>query len=162
MSKNSMMNEWQMKFNCSKCCWFTGNTAQKTTTSVKILYILCKVTYAQYPIAISSQSAFACSKLTIETLEQTCEICSKLTIKTSKRRQCQWRQWRRFGVFIVKFDHISHLCSSVSIINFEHVIAGWDSSFNHKISTCYIEIMEFPVVTMLFGISVPIGDFQKR
>ena len=33
-----------------------------------------------------------------------CEICSKLTIKTSKRRQ-----WRRSGVFIVNFDHISHL-----------------------------------------------------
>ena len=29
----------------------------------------------------------------------------------------------RSGVFIVKFEHIS--CSSVSIVNFEHVIAGW-------------------------------------
>ena len=33
-----------------------------------------------------------------------CEICSKLTIKTSERRQ-----WRRSGVFIVNFEHISHL-----------------------------------------------------
>ena len=32
-----------------------------------------------------------------------CEICSKLTIKTSER--C----WRRSGVFIVIFEHISHL-----------------------------------------------------
>ena len=32
------------------------------------------------------------------------EICSKLTIKTSERRQ-----WRRSGVFIVNFKHISHL-----------------------------------------------------
>ena len=32
----------------------------------------------------------------------------------------------RFGGFIVNFEHISHLCSSVSIFNFEHVIAGWD------------------------------------
>ena len=31
-----------------------------------------------------------------------------------------------FGVFIVSFEHVSHLCSSVSIVNFEHVIAGWD------------------------------------
>ena len=37
--------------------------------------------------------------------------------------QCQWR---RFGVFIVNFEHISYLCSSVSTVNFEHVIAGWD------------------------------------
>ena len=33
-----------------------------------------------------------------------CEICSKLTIKTPERRH-----WRRFGVFIVNFEHISHL-----------------------------------------------------
>ena len=65
-----------------------------------------------------TQPAFTCSKLTIETLIQRCEICSKLTIKTPKRR------WRRFGFFI-NFEHISHLCSSVSIVNFEHVIAGW-------------------------------------
>ena len=67
----------------------------------------------------TSQLAFTCSKLTIETLKQRCEICSKLTIKLPKRR------WRRFGSFIVNFEHISHLCSSVSIFNFEHVIAGW-------------------------------------
>ena len=33
-----------------------------------------------------------------------CEIYSKLTIKTLERRQ-----WRRSGVFIVNFEHISHL-----------------------------------------------------
>ena len=50
----------------------------------------------------------------IETLEQRCEICSKLTIKT-----------RRFGVFIVNSEHISHLRSSVSVVTFEKVNAGW-------------------------------------
>ena len=39
--------------------------------------------------------------------------------------------WRRSGVFIVNFQHISHLCSSVSIVNFEHVIAGRDCCFNN-------------------------------
>ena len=34
-----------------------------------------------------------------------------LTIKTPKRRQ-----WRRFGVFVVNFEHIAHLYSSVSIV----------------------------------------------
>ena len=29
------------------------------------------------------------------------EICSKLTIKTPERSQ-----WRRFGVFIVSFEHL--------------------------------------------------------
>ena len=33
-----------------------------------------------------------------------CEICSKLTIKTP-----EWRHWRRSGVFIVNFEHISHV-----------------------------------------------------
>ena len=33
-----------------------------------------------------------------------CEICSKLTIKTPERRH-----WRRSGVFIINFEHISHL-----------------------------------------------------
>ena len=33
-----------------------------------------------------------------------CEICSKLTIKTPERRD-----WRHSGVFIVNFEHISHL-----------------------------------------------------
>ena len=33
-----------------------------------------------------------------------CETCSKLTIKIQERRQ-----WRRSGIFIVNFEHISHL-----------------------------------------------------
>ena len=35
----------------------------------------------------ASQSAFACSKLTIETLEQGVKICSKVTIKTPEPHQ---------------------------------------------------------------------------
>ena len=33
-----------------------------------------------------------------------CEICSKLTIKTQ-----ELRHWLHSGVFIVNFEHISHL-----------------------------------------------------
>ena len=32
--------------------------------------------------------------------------------------------WRRSGIFIVNFKHISHL----SIANFEQVNAGWDTN----------------------------------
>ena len=39
-------------------------------------------------------------------------------IKTPKRSH-----WRRFGVFIVNSEHISHRCSSVSVVNFEQVNA---------------------------------------
>ena len=42
-----------------------------------------------------------------------------LTIKPPKQRY-----WRRFGDF---FEHIPHLCSSVSIVKLEHVIAAWDA-----------------------------------
>ena len=39
-----------------------------------------------------------------------------LTVKT-----LEWRQWHRFGVFIVNFEHISHLFPNVSIVDFEEV-----------------------------------------
>ena len=63
-----------------------------------------------------TQPAITCPELTIEILEQMCEICSKLTIKPPKRRH-----WPRFGGFIVDFEYILHLCSNVSIVNFEQV-----------------------------------------
>ena len=47
------------------------------------------------------------------------EIYSKLTIKTPERRE-----WRHSGVFIVNFEYIFTSCSSVSIIKFDHIIAG--------------------------------------
>ena len=79
---------------------------------------------AEFHLTIFSQPAITCSKLIIETLEQRCEICSKLTIKPPKRRQR-----RRFGGFIVNFEHILHLCSSAPIANFKQVNAGWVTSF---------------------------------
>ena len=35
-------------------------------------------------------------------------------------------QSRRSDLFIVNFEHISHLVLVFSIANFEHIIAGWD------------------------------------
>ena len=49
-----------------------------------------------------TQPAIICSKLTIETLEQGVKYDQNLTIKTPERRQ-----YRRSGVFIVNFEHIS-------------------------------------------------------
>ena len=49
------------------------------------------------------------------------EICSKLIIKTP-----EWRQWRRSDIFTVNFEHISHLFSSVSIVDFKQVnVSKW-------------------------------------
>ena len=47
----------------------------------------------------SSQPAITCSKLTVETLEQ--------GVKCVQSVKCV--QWRRSGIFIVNFEHISHL-----------------------------------------------------
>ena len=33
-------------------------------------------------------------------------------------------------MFKVNFERISHLCSSVSIVKFEQVSAGWDAKVN--------------------------------
>ena len=53
-----------------------------------------------------------------------CEICSKLTIKI-----LDWHQWHRSGVFIVDFEHISHVFHFfiVSIVNFKQVNVSWES-----------------------------------
>ena len=41
-----------------------------------------------------------------------CEICSKLTVKIPERRQ-----WHRSGIFIVNFEHISHLVLVFLLLN---------------------------------------------
>ena len=33
--------------------------------------------------------------------------------------------WRRSGIFIINFWHISHLALVFLLFNFDHVIAGW-------------------------------------
>ena len=48
----------------------------------------------------------------------------KVNIKDTRRH------WRHSGVFIVNFEHISHL---VSIAEFEHVNAGWVSNFSYAV-----------------------------
>ena len=48
-----------------------------------------------------------------------CQIFLKLTRKTLERRQ-----WRRFGVFIVNFELISHLFSSAVLLN-KWILAGF-------------------------------------
>ena len=53
---------------------------------------------------ISHQAGIYLLKVNNRNTRARCEICSDLTIKRSQRRQ-----WRRFGVFIVNFEHVLHL-----------------------------------------------------
>ena len=58
--------------------------------------------YSYYNCSCSQQT-FTCSKSTIKTLSR-CEICLKITMKTP-----EWCHWRCSGIFLVNFEHISHL-----------------------------------------------------
>ena len=60
------------------------------------------------------------------------------TVKNSKS------QWRCSGDFVVNLEHIylTH-CSSVSIVNFEHVIAGWERTGQFYFqAACYLYVTE--------------------
>ena len=39
--------------------------------------------------------------------------------------EAERRHWGRSGVFIVNFEHVSHLPLVFEYVNFKHVIAGW-------------------------------------
>ena len=52
-----------------------------------------------------------------------CEICSKLTIKNTRMTSIA-----SFCCFYCSLWAYFTPCSSVSTVNFEHVIAGWDES----------------------------------
>ena len=49
---------------------------------------------------------------------KSCAICSELTIKTSERG------WRRSGVIIVHYEHLSQLLFRVFVVDFEQVNAS--------------------------------------
>ena len=52
-----------------------------------------------------------------------CEICSKFTIKTSDRHH-----QRRSGVFIVNFEHVSHLFLVFLLLNLRKLLLGYHFS----------------------------------
>ena len=67
------------------------------------------------------------------------ELYLKLRVKTS-----EWRDWRRSGVFIVEFEHISHCFSSASIAEIEQVnisSVSWCKRFRTGESWIIIRIL---------------------
>ena len=91
----------------------------KTKAHVKTIFCTTSEFY-QIRIQQYSQPAFTCSKS-----RTMCEISSKLTIKTPERRQ-----WRRSGVFIVNFDHISPLFL-VLLFWTDNCLLGWVNRKNN-------------------------------
>ena len=90
---------------------------------VFLLLTLNKYMPAGVVLAISSANIYL-FKFTNRNTRKRCKICSELKIKTSK-----WRHWRRCGVLLVNFDHISHFFS-VSIVEFNQVNFSWVFSWN--------------------------------
>ena len=69
-----------------------------------------------------TQPTFTSSKLPIKTLKHGVGICSKITIKTPERRHS--------GLFIVNFEHISHLALVFLLITFKMILpAGQELIF---------------------------------
>ena len=87
--------------------------------------ISCKHVKPHYP------ACFYKLKVNNKNTKTSCEICSKLTIKTPERRQ-----GRRSGVFIVNFEHTSHLVLEFLLLTLQ-VIAGWVMSLIVKAAHCY-------------------------
>ena len=119
---------WFKKFDCGTNVYFG---LERTLRDGILVDISCWV----YCLLIRNTTISLKRTSTFWSISQPAFTCSKLTIKTPKRRQ-----WCRFGVFIVSFEYISHLCSSVSIVNFEHVIDVWDMTTFVKNFTWYYSL----------------------
>ena len=72
--------------------------------------LFSEIIHTNLEILPQSQSAFTCSKLTIETQEQAVKY---VTLKTPERRH-----WHRSGAFSVNFEHISHLVLVFLLLTF--------------------------------------------
>ena len=82
--------------------YFPDNYFQSDYKCLEIFLIMTAFMGCLFILRLITQPAFTCSKLIVKTLKVWKR--SKSTTKTPKRRH-----WRRSGVFIVKFEHISHL-----------------------------------------------------
>ena len=86
-----------------------------------------------------------------------CKICSKLTIKTPERRQ-----WHRSCVFIVNFEHISHVFSRVSIVNFKQVNVSWVENSNLQVLELALELKIVCFVVSVNPVNIYLFKFNNR
>ena len=72
-----------------------------------------------------------------------CKICSKIAIKTPERRQ-----WSLSGVFIVNFEHISHLDLVFLLLTLNMQIPT--GSLSHHINILYPYLVYFPCICIKY------------
>ena len=97
-------------------------------------------------INIIIQSAFTCSKLTVETLEQGVKYVQ------SQQQRHQNDARRRSGVFIVNFEHIL----GVFIVNFELILGVFIVNFEHILQL----VLVFLLLTL--NMKMPTGLKQHQ
>ena len=73
-------------------------------TNIKVVINLRSMTKATFVAQKINPANIYLFKVSNRNTRISCEVCSKLTIKTPERLH-----WGRSGVFIVNFEHISHL-----------------------------------------------------
>ena len=125
-SENSayVLNEWSQKntaHNMSKIYQHLTQTLHTYAKFSEIHTYVCvlgvKIPDGNYMFKVNNRNTRA-----------RCEICSKLTIKIPERRH-----WTHFTLW----THFTPCCS-VSTVNFEHVIAGWEEPINfHESQYCF-------------------------
>ena len=87
---------------CSKCCKVCLWSFWDVRASIYQWWILITV---RPPYTVEfCLSRNQTQKVNNSNTTTRCEICPKLTIKVPERRK-----WRRSGIFIANFEHISHL-----------------------------------------------------
>ena len=72
--------------------------------TIEFIELNCSCKHIKTKLEIANPAGIYLLKVNNRNTRTRCEICSKLTINTPERRH-----WRRSGVFIVNFEHISHL-----------------------------------------------------
>ena len=80
------------------------NSYKKLAFSLFRQFIFWNLIFVDLLCFVITTSKLTRAQNKLQTLEKRCEACSKLTIKTVDQVQ-----WRCFGIFIINFEHISHL-----------------------------------------------------
>ena len=97
-----MQNLWKIQSN--SYLYRLDSEVQKVIFKKLSSVIFKKIIFMVRVYGDSDPAGICMFKVNKRNTRTRCKICSKLTTKISERRQ-----WRRSGIFIVNFEHISHL-----------------------------------------------------
>ena len=81
--------------------------------------------------------------------------------KVNKKTQ-ERRQWHRSGVFIINFDHISHLVLVFLLLTLnEHAIAGWVLCLKTNLVTYKTGMVYNPSVVFALNVFTPSFELME-